>query len=490
MPRTKEQAGPSTSGLAHSFRDPGGRVFSFEGRILRVVNREAAEDLCAFLESPAAARAREQGRLISSRRLEPREMESVLAHEEVRALYDEARGEALFEHERIPFPSYPFEWPPEMLYAAGELTLELAQELLAEDFGLKDATPANVLFRGSQPVFVDALSVERRDPRDPVWLPYAQFQRTFLLPLLAHKHLGWRTGEIFLGRRDGLEPEEVYRAAPLLRRWFPPFLSAATLPALLTARNSGREAALYRPKRLDDPERARFVLASVLRRLQRQLRTARPAPKSSQWSDYATSATHYSQTAAGAKREFVCEVLAELRPPAVLDVGCNTGDFSVEAAAQGARVVAMDQDAAVVDQLYRRARERKLDILPLAVDFARPTPATGWRNRETPGFLERARGSFDAVLMLAVLHHLVVNERVPLEEILSLASELTTSALVIEFIAREDPMFRRIVRGRHALFEWYTQERFEQACRRHFTIARSQPLPESKRRLYLLVKKS
>ena len=47
-----------------------------------------------------------------------------------------------------------------MLHAAGALTLELAQGALEEGFGLKDATPYNVLFRGSRPVFVDVLSFE------------------------------------------------------------------------------------------------------------------------------------------------------------------------------------------------------------------------------------------------------------------------------------------------------------------------------------------
>jgi hypothetical protein len=53
---------------------------------------------------------------------------------------------------------------------------------------LKDATPYNMPFRGPRPVFVDWLSFERRDRRDPTWPPYAQFVRTFVLPLLINKH--------------------------------------------------------------------------------------------------------------------------------------------------------------------------------------------------------------------------------------------------------------------------------------------------------------
>ena len=78
-----------------------------------------------------------------------------------------------------------------------------------DGIGLKDATPYNILFRGPDPVFIDVLSFERRNPGDPTWLPYAQFVRTFLLPLLANKYFGLGLDQILTTRRDGLEPEEV-----------------------------------------------------------------------------------------------------------------------------------------------------------------------------------------------------------------------------------------------------------------------------------------
>jgi hypothetical protein len=87
-----------------------------------------------------------------------------------------ARVEAergILEHSKVDFPSFPYEWPPEMLHAAGVLTLELAQAALDDGMGLKDASPYNV-FQGPNPVFVDVLSFERRDPRDFTWLAYGQ----------------------------------------------------------------------------------------------------------------------------------------------------------------------------------------------------------------------------------------------------------------------------------------------------------------------------
>jgi hypothetical protein len=70
--------------------------------------------------------------------------------------------------------------------------------------------------------------------------------------------------------------------------------------------------------------------------------------------------------------------------------------------------------------------------------------------------------------------------------VIALASELTTDFLIIEFIPREDPMFRRIARGRDELFVDVDQQVFEHVCERTFTVIHSQQLGQTKRRLYLM----
>jgi ribosomal protein L11 methylase PrmA len=174
----------------------------------------------------------------------------------------------------------------------------------------------------------------------------------------------------------------------------------------------------------------------------------------------------------------------------VLDVGCNTGHFSLLAGKQGARVVAVDADPVAVGRAFEAAEAAHLDVLPLVVNIARPVPALGWRNRECPSFLDRARGRFDMVLLLAVLHHLFVSERIPMPEVLELVSELTNSWAVIEFVGPEDEMFRRIASGREGLFVDLTQATFETACRRWFEVVRCESVPNGHRWLYLLRKKA
>jgi hypothetical protein len=91
--------------------------------------------------------------------------------------------------------------------------------------------------------------------------------------------------------------------------------------------------------------------------------------------------------------------------------------------------------------------------------------------------------------MLALIHHLLVSERIPLAEILRQAADLTTSWLVIEFVEPKDEMFRRLTRGRDSLHAGLDAAAFERACGAHFEIVRSLPLPGTMRRMYCLKRK-
>jgi len=463
-----------------SFRDPGGRLYKLNGRILRAVEPSHAPSLEAFLTSRTAREAIGHGSLVHSKRVPAAE------HPELSALH-------VWEHERIPFPSFPYEWPPEMLEAAASLTLDLAEAALEEGFGLKDGTPYNILFRGAQPVFVDVLSFERREPLDATWLAYGQFVRTFLLPLAAYRYFGLPVNQILSGQRDGIEPEMMYQWAGWLRRLTPPLLGLVSIPKWMAGRGEAKSES-YRSKPAGSQEQARFVLGGLLRSCRRQLKALAPREhKESIWSGYLDHKSLYSSTQLEEKERFVKEAVdlaiasaaGPGRPARVLDVGANEGRFSLLAARRGAEVVAIDSDPVVVGSIWRRAAAESLNIVPLVVDFTRPTPALGWRNQECASFLDRAAGNFDLVMMLAVAHHILVTERIPLEDLLGLADELSREFVLIEFVAPADPMFQRIVRGRDELYSHFSPDWFEAAARTRFELVRSAKIDGLHRWLYL-----
>ena len=440
-----------TSPSLPTFRDPAGSVEVRPDGVYRTIHPPFDAEILAFLNTPLAAELVAQGRLVASELVSP------------------ANADALvLRHPRISFQSFPWEWAPGHWLAAAELTLNLCSELVEQGWLLKDATPLNVLFQGTRPIFVDVLSIERMDPHQPIWLAYGQFVRTFLLPMLAYSRLGWPL-QGMLTRRDGYEPEDIYTALSWPGRLKQPALSAVTLPSLL-ANNKKMQAGSLAARRVDEPELARQILLKTLKGMLSQMRKVTPTHRASTWSDYAETATHYSDEDHTRKRGFVADALAAARPMRVLDVGCNTGVYSNLAADAGAEVVSIDTDMQAVDRLCASLKTDGKNILPLCVDLAHPSPAVGWENREYASFLNRCVGHFDTVMMLAVLHHLLLRNQVPMDRIAELCDSLTTRHLILEWVPPTDAKFRELLRGRDAIYGHITETAFRDAFVEYFTI--------------------
>lgn len=432
-----------------TFRDPAGSIEIRPDGAFRSILPPFDAEILEFLSLPLASELVVQGRLVASEVVSPTDT-----------------GTLVLRHPRISFQSYPWEWAPSLWLAAAELTLTLCSDLVRQGWLLKDATPLNVLFQGTRPIFVDVLSIERMDPHQPIWLGYGQFVRTFLLPMLAYSWLGWPL-QASVMRRDGYEPEDIYSALSWPARLQQPALSAVTLPSLL-AGNKKMQAGSLASRPVKDPDLTKQILLKTLRGLLAQTRKVTPAHHSSTWSDYAETATHYSEEDHARKRSFVAQALRASPPSCVLDVGCNTGVYSNLAADAGAEVVSIDTDMQAVDRLCVSLKGSDRNILPLCVDLARPTPAAGWENRESASFLSRCAGRFDAVMMLAVLHHLLLRDQIPMDRIAALCSRLTMQCLILEWVPPADAKFQELLRGRDAIYAHITEAAFRNAFAEHF----------------------
>lgn len=457
-----------------SFRDPDATLVEHDGRLVRAVRGHALADFRRMLEDPVVSKWMDRGRIVRTRPLPKVEAPPQFA--------DFDGG--CFEHERIPFVSQPAEWAPEMLAATGRLTLELARALLPRGWQLKDATPANVLFRNAEPVFVDLPSIIPREPGACLWIARHQFESTFLLPLIASVEAELPIAWTLSNPVAGLSHEAL---AGILgaRRWLKPGLwCPVALPAALAARAAAGGGAT-RTMASASENQAKFILDRSYAGLERQLGryVAKLAARSSHWHRYTTTRAHYGDADLEAKRRFVADAVGGTQPRRTLDIGANTGEFSEIAAAQG-EVVALDIDERSVAAIWARARAKHLPVLPLVGNFGRPTPALGWRNRELQSLLQRAEGSFDLVLMLAVVHHLRVTEGVPLAEQFEAVAAITRRHLLVEFVPVTDPMFAALARGREPLYGDCQRPAFEATLQERFHVERTHELPNG-RVLYL-----
>ena len=437
-----------------TFRDPAGSL-RFEGdQAVRTIAPSSRADVLNLLAAPFCRAMQQRCDLIATQ-------------------VDDFGPQLILHHPRIAIPTYPWEWTPSQWLAAAQLTLNLCEEALAAGWILKDATPLNILFNGPRPILVDILSFERRDSRSGIWLAYGQYVRTFLLPLLMDRLLHWPLS-LSLFRRDGYEPAECYAALPWPRRLSRAALWPITLPTLLERRKSANAAqsSAAPPKKssLHSPEVATHILRRTLKVLRRRTLRAAPRLASSNWSDYPQTLTHYTPQQSRQKFAWVRQALVSSQPARVLDIGANTGDFSALAASLGAEVVALERDQAAADSIFRMARQRNLPIQTIHADIARPTPAVGWMNQESIALLPRLEAQFDLVLMLAVIHHLLLMEQVPLPEIVSLCHRLTRRHLIVEWVPVHDPMFQSLLRGRDHLYGSLTEASLLAACAGRFHL--------------------
>ena len=349
--------------MTGTFRDPSGSLFDVDGRILRNIRGPQAAAFRSMVDSAVVKSLIERGLLVATRPIEASEVPAALR----------GRDGEWFEHERIGFVSVPAEWSAMMLAHAARHTLTIGLELLRDGYVLKDATPANVLFRGARPVFVDLPSIERFAGGNGLWLARHQFETCFLLPLMASLDLGYPIQSALADPATGLSHERLARLYGPRRWWSVDRVRHVALAAALGGGTRGAEAALPRPTsgRASDLEKAKYVLEQSLRGLLRAIDRleGRLRQRDSHWSAYAATRSHYADEDLRLKREFVGAVLEAGKPRWVLDVGANTGEFSAMAAAASAETVAVDLDEVSVSAIHATAAGSRLPIQALVVDL-------------------------------------------------------------------------------------------------------------------------
>ncbi len=449
----------SREAVGASFRDPSGFVFEQGGALFRQINRSYAADYDHLMGSGL------YDALVEQRLLIP--------HQEVEDGAD-ANHHRTLRPEPLAFVSYPYEWSFSQLKDAALTTLRVQREAMRFGMTLKDANAANIQFHRGRPVLIDTLSFERYVEGAP-WTPYRQFCQHFLAPLALAAYRDVRLLQLLRVHLDGVPLDLASSLLPARARLDPHLVLHVFLHARAQRRYRARGGAA-RPRRLD-----RKGLENVIRALRAAVSRLRWRSAGSEWSAY-YEGDSYEATAFAQKKALVAGYLERIAPAAVWDLGANTGVFSRIAAERGAQTLAFDADPACVDQLYREIRKREdTRILPLLLDVTNPSPGLGWAHAERASLLDRRAA--DAVLALALVHHLAIANNVPLDRVAALFARLAPW-LIVEFVPKSDPKVELLLATREDVFPDYTREGFEAAFATAFETLESDPIEGSGRILY------
>ncbi len=454
-----------------SFRDSAGHVFIASERIFRGISSDTTDWFRHFIHS-AFFKEHAGTLIVNTKEVSPEE--AIIAGIPTD---DVAAYRMWVEHEPLPFISYPYEWSFESLKDAACLTLTLLIGSLENGYTLKDASAFNVQFIHSKPIFMDVLSFSEYREGDP-FLGYKQFCEHFLAPLCLTAFSRIDFNQWFRGRLEGLDLMEVSAALPLTSYCRPQVLLHMHLHAWAMRRLESVSDGTSRKKSRNIPRKNLIALADGLRQFITKLKRRR----TSYWQKYATHNT-YGDASRTDKMHITQEFVRNNNLRRLLDLGCNTGEYSKAAICAGAeQIIGTDCDGGAIDLATRDIQGHAWPVQFLYYDIANPSPNLGWRHEERMTLEERL-GPLDGIFCFALIHHLVIGRNIPLEEFMGWVCDLAPKGLV-EFIPQTDPMAQGLLRHREDIFHDYNRERFEQILNGLCTRVTSHEIQATNRTMY------
>jgi hypothetical protein len=433
--------------------DPAGRLFWWGGQLYRGIDPEWTPLFQQLFRDGLIQRLVDQGLLIETE-LAPYAFES----------YD-----MVVRHRVLPFLSYPYEWCSAMFKDGALATLDLALYLSERGYTLKDPLPWNLSFDSSKPVYLDLLSL-RRLGDDRSWVGYEDFCQFWLRPLsLMSNGLG-HIAQLLLWAGTGVSKSDL-----------PKFNGCSESSQLIPSVKNRLRSIL----RVRVPDRYRRMLSRGSRAIQSSLPYKKPRG-SQVHVDFLRNlrrkvtdidlpinqkvrSPHVNGTSSSpAERDSAAteatlrEILARLHPSSVLGIGSGSGRYSKLAAQCGSDVVFFDSDPLSVTEIYNEASRNHLPILPVVMDFVRPTPSCGPSSHWSVAAGERFQ--CDMVLVLGLLHYIVRD--LYFAQIVEGLASFSKKWLVVEFVPPEDGRMKS--KWWSARIPWYTLDNFITSLRQRF----------------------
>ena len=450
----------------HSFGDSQVRLFRWRGEIYRGISSQYALFYRRLFEDKVIQRLVDKGLLIDS---------------ELTQLVVEGY-ELVVHHRRVVFPSYPNEWCAAMLRDAALTTIDLAWELGRAGLTLGDSHPWNLLFdvERRKPVFVDLGSIV--PIVDFTWSAYEEFCRFSFYPLLLMSQGEDQLARLLICEDKGVLESDVLKLRGLSLRFlltrYRSLLQRAEsvfarkvpesyrqwLRQKLTPAQSSAFRDSVGPGLPENPSkdlRHRFH-RRFLEKIRREVeRISVPFPEMTQPEGGAFPVS--AQADWTGKQRCVHRLLTELRPATVIDISCGAGWHAKLAASLGSRVVCWDVDPMRVTKLYREACQMNLPILPLIMDFTKPTTARGLANHWSIAAMDRFR--CDMVLALGALHRIVCERRLNFDQITEGLASLAKRWVIVEFISSDDEEMKPLWSSR---ISWYNQDNLLNSLQKRF----------------------
>jgi len=452
--------------VSSSFRDPSGYLFYKNDELYRQINNSYKKEYDLLMESGLYQTLCEKKLLVSH-------METSISP------IIPSKAYKIVKPEVIPFISYPYEWSFSQLKDAALTTLNIQKIALDHGMTLKDSSAYNIQFSNGKPILIDTLSFEKYQ-EGQTWKAYRQFCQHFFAPLALMSHKDIRLSQLLQVFIDGIPLDLASKLLPMKTK------TMFTILSHIHAHAKSQKHYESKQVKAKNVKMGKNSFIGIVENLFSGVKKLKWSPENTEWANYYTD-TNYSSIAFNHKKEIVSLFLDKTNPKMVWDLGANLGEFSRISSEKGIQTISFDIDPAAVEKNYLMCVEKnERYLLPLLLDLTNPSSNIGWSNTERLSI--QKRGPADAVLALALIHHLAISNNVPLQKI---AEFFKTNCrnLLIEFIPKDDSQIQRLLASREDIFDDYSQDKFEEEFDKFFTIQQVFEIKDSKRILYSMEKR-
>jgi len=381
---------------------------------------------------------------------------------------------------QITFQSYPYEWSYTQWRKTILAFLQINQLALEHGMILKDATPFNFFLSGGKALLLDTSSFIFYKAGNP-WLAYRQFCEEFLAPFALMHYNGAIWARLYQSQLRGMPLSFVSKELPLK--------SKLNLTCLLHLHlHAGFQNNPGQEKQTGKGTHTREKIRTLLNMIQstasswKTCFTYKPV-----WVDYYDkdiASNEYLED----KKKTVEQWLAETQPDTIIDLGANTGMFSLIAANHAKNVIALEYDDTCVDRIEGNITKEKIgNITALVGDLTEVSPALGLLNQEYLSLINRARS--ELAMGLALIHHLCIARNLAMEHVAEMMAQFSTKYAIVEFIPKEDSKVQFLLKDREDIFSGYNEKNFVACFEKWFDVKGSHECSQSKRKLYFFRKR-
>jgi hypothetical protein len=388
---------------------------------------------------------------------------------------DEIEGyDLILEQPELDPVTYPYEWSFSMIKDVALAFIELSETAHKYGYHLKDCHPFNFVFHNCKPYWVDFGSFVKSDDEFYGFFALSEFVKQYYFVLRLWSNMS----EFFARAVTGITSSYYYLNYSDFYKFTVPGFKL--LPEKLQHVIGTFFEKYYNLhgigyNGIELRKKSSFVtfFAKILNRIfistppekhfckwRKKILKMKSPKRYSQWKDYHDSLNGkiYSYS----RFNKIIEVLKELECDSVLELAGNAGAFSLLLHKTNIceRIICTDLDCGAIDKLYLKIKQQELKGLSAVImDMIFPITTTIGKD-------PRERFKSEAVLALAVTHHLILSYNWKLHDILKFIGAYSSKYVLVEFM----PKGLWVEGASVSIPDWYTIDWFRNEFSSQFEL--------------------